>query len=86
MARLNLQKATGAEEQALAQRELDQKTEDFVNARDYERQQLAFYNALLRGIPVPVQQETIAYTPSAGIGTQLAGAGLAGLGVFNAMS
>ena len=85
VARLNLQKATGAEEQAQAQRELDQKYQDFVNARDYERQQLAFYNALLRGIPVPVQQETIAYQPTAGLGTQLAGLGIAGLGAYGAM-
>ena len=84
-ARLNLQKATGAEEQAQAQRTLDQAYQDFVNARDYERQQLAFYNALLRGIPVPVQQETITYQPTAGLGTQLAGAGLAGLGAYNLM-
>ena len=85
VARLNLQKATGAEEQAQAQRQLDQAYQDFVNARDYERQQLAFYNALLRGIPVPVQQETIAYQPTAGLGTQLAGLGIAGLGAYGAM-
>jgi hypothetical protein len=84
-ARLNLQKATGAEEQAQAQRQLDQAYQDFVNARDYERQQLAFYNALLRGIPVPVQQETIAYQPGAGLGSQIAGLGIAGLGAYNAM-
>jgi hypothetical protein len=84
-ARLNLQKATSQEEQALAQRELDQAYQDFVNARDYERQQLAFYNSLLRGIPVPVQQETIAYQPTAGLGTQIAGLGIAGLGAYNAM-
>ncbi len=84
-ARLTLQKATGAEEQAQAQKVLDQAYQDFVNARDYERQQLAFYNALLRGIPVPVQQETISYQPTAGLGTQLAGAGLAGLGAYNLM-
>jgi len=85
LAQYNAQNAVGAEQQAAAQRELDQAYQDFVNARDYERQQLAFYNALLRGIPVPVQQETIQYTPSAGIGTQLAGLGLAGLGAAGAM-
>jgi len=84
-ARLQLQQAVGAEQQAMAQRNLDQAYQDFVNARDYERQQLAFYNALLRGIPVPVQQETIQYSPSAGLGTQLAGLGLAGLGAYNQM-
>jgi len=86
LAQYNAQNAVGAEQQAAAQRQLDQAYQDFVNARDYERQQLAFYNALLRGIPVPVQQETIQYQPSAGIGTQLAGLGLAGLGAYGATS
>lgn len=84
-AQLEAQNAVGAEQQQLAQAQVDQAYQDFVNARDYERQQLAFYNSLLRGIPVPVQQETIQYQPSAGIGSQLAGAGIAGLGAFNAM-
>jgi len=84
-ARLQAQQAVGEQEQRLAQAELDQAYNDFVNARDYERQQLAFYNSLLRGIPVPVQQETIRSAPSAGLGTQVAGLGLAGLGAYNAM-
>lgn len=80
MAQIKLQKATSAEERELAQRELDQAYQDFVNARDYDRQQLAFFGALLRGIPVPVQQETIQYQSSPGVGGQLTGAGLASLG------
>lgn len=77
--------AIGQEEQRIAQMQLDQAFQDFVNARDNERQQLAFYNAMLRGIPVPVQQETIAYQPSAGFGSQLAGLGIAGIGAYNTM-
>ena len=84
-ARLQAQQAVGQEQQQMAQAQLDQAYNDFVNARDYERQQLAFYNALLRGIPVPVQQETIRSAPSAGLGTQLAGLGIAGLGAYNAL-
>lgn len=84
-ARLQAQQAVGQEQQQMAQAQLDQAYQDFVNARDYERQQLAFYNALLRGIPVPVQQETIQYQPSAGIGSQIAGLGIAGLGAYNAL-
>ena len=84
MARYKAQNAVGAEQQALAQKELDQKYQDFVNKRDYERQQLAFYNSLMRGIPVPVQQETIAYKPQPSLAGQIGGMGLAGLGMFNA--
>jgi hypothetical protein len=82
IARLNLQKATGAEEQALAQRELDRAEQDFINARDYNRNQLAFYNAMLRGIPVQSTSQTVQTASTAGLGTQLAGAGIAGLGSF----
>jgi len=85
MAQLEAQNAVGAEQRQLAQAKLDQAYNDFVNARDYERQQLAFYNALLRGIPVPVQQETIRSQPGAGIGSQVAGLGIAGLGAYNAL-
>jgi hypothetical protein len=81
-ARLKLQNAVGAEEKAEAQRELDLKYEDFINARDNERQNLAFYNALLRGIPVPTQSQVIQYQPTSGA-AQLAGLGLAGLGAYN---
>ena len=84
-ARLQAQQAVGQEQRQMAQAELDQAYQDFVNARDYERQQLAFYNALLRGIPVPVQQETIRSQPSAGLGSQIAGLGIAGLGAYNAL-
>lgn len=81
-ARLKLQNAVGAEQKAEAQRELDLAYEDFINARDNERQNLAFYNALLRGIPVPTQSQVIQYQPTSGA-AQLAGLGLAGLGAYN---
>jgi len=84
-ARLQAQQAVGQEQRQMKQAELDQAYQDFVNARDYERQQLAFYNALLRGIPVPVQQETIRSQPSAGLASQAAGLGIAGLGAYNAL-
>lgn len=82
MARLEAQNAVGAEQQAMAQKILDQKYEEFINARDNERQNLAFYNALLRGIPVPTQQEVIQYTPGASTASQAIGAGIAGLGAY----
>jgi len=83
--RLKLQNAVGAEEKAEAQKELDLKYEEFLNARDNERQNLAFYNALLRGIPVPTQSSVVQYTPTNTAG-QLAGLGIAGLGAYNAFN
>lgn len=81
-ARLELQNATGAEQQRQAQMNLDRAYEDFINARDTERQNLAFYSSLMRGIPVPTQEETIQYVPGASAGSQLLGAGIAGLGAY----
>lgn len=76
-----LKSAVGAEQKAQAQRELDLAYEDFINARDNERQNLAFYNALLRGIPVPTQSQVVQYQPTSNA-AQLAGLGLAGLGAY----
>ena len=82
-ARLQLQNAVGAEQKAQAQALLDQAYNDFVNARDYERQQIAFYNSVMRGIPVTAQQEVISSAPGANPISQIAGLGLAGLGAYN---
>lgn len=82
LARIQAQQAVGAEEQAMAQKVLDQQFEEFLNARDNERQNLAFYNALLRGIPVPTQQEVVQYSPGASTASQLIGAGIAGIGAY----
>lgn len=78
-----LKNAVGAEEKQQAQAALDQAYQDFVNARDFERQQIAFYNSVMRGIPVTAQQEVISSTPGANSISQLAGLGLAGLGAYN---
>jgi len=83
IAKSNAEMAIGDKQQAQAQAELDQAYADFVNARDYERQQLAFLNAIMRGIPVPVQQETI--TSGGNPLAQVAGTGLAALGAFGGM-
>jgi hypothetical protein len=83
-AQTRLKSAVGAEQKAEAQKELDLAYEEFLNARDNERQNLAFYNALLRGIPVPTQSQVVQYSPTNTAG-QLAGLGIAGLGAYNAM-
>jgi hypothetical protein len=83
-ARLNLQNAVGADQRKLAQQNLDKAFDDFVNKRDYERQQLSFYNSMLRGIEVGEQREVRNMAPApSGLG-QVAGAGLGALGAYNA--
>jgi len=83
-ARLNLQNAVGSEQQQQLQKLYDEKFDEFVNARDYERQQLRFYSAMLQGQQVPVQQEVRQMKPGANTMTQMAGAGISGLAAMNA--
>jgi hypothetical protein len=83
-ARLNLQNAVGADQRKLAQQHLDKAFDDFVNKRDFERQQISFLNSVLRGIDVGEQREVRQMNPApSGLG-QIAGAGLGALGAYNA--
>ena len=79
------QDAVGAAERAEQQAGLDIGYEDFINQRDYGRDQLAFYSSLLRGIPVTPSTETQRIVQTNPL-QQVLGAGLAGIGTWNAYS
>ena len=83
-ARYNMQNAVGAEQKKLAQQNLDKAFNDFANKRDYSRQQLAFYNTMLRGMPTPVQQEVRQIQPAPSTLGQIGGLGIGALGAYNA--
>jgi hypothetical protein len=74
----------GNQQQSLQQKGLDIGYQDFVNQRDYGRQNLSFYNSMLRGVPVQANQDIYSSVPSNSIG-QAAGLGVAGLGLYNQM-
>ncbi len=75
----------GSAQQAQAQAGLDTAYQDFVNQRDWERQQLSYYGGILRGIPVSPSSDTANYsTPSAY--SQAIGLGTLGLGAYSAFS
>lgn len=82
--RANALSTYGSQQQALGQKVFDTQYEDFVNARDWERNNLQFLSGLLRGNPVSTRQETIVPQPSSA--SQLGGLGLAGLGAYKMMS
>ena len=83
MNRLQTQATAGAEMQDMNQRYMDQSYGDFLRQRDYPKEQLNFYNAQLRGVPMPSLSSTsTAYAPPPSLATQLGGAGLAGLGMY----
>lgn len=84
LALVNAQNTMGKEQQGLEQQVLDQKTQDFINQRDFQRQNLNFYSGLLHGVPVTAQQNVVQYAPQGNSLGQIAGLGIAGLGAYNA--
>lgn len=85
LARLQAQAATGAEQQALAQKSLDTNYQQAMEARDWNQKQLDFYSNILRGNAGALGSTQVQYTPAPSQTSQIAGLGLAGLGLFNAL-
>ena len=81
--RIQALSTVGAQQQAQEQQRLDQAYSDFVNQRDFERQQVQFAMGLVRGTPYGTQSEVTAPTPSTT--SQIAGLGLTGLGLAKAL-
>lgn len=71
----------GTAQQNLTQRELDTMYQDFINQRDFNKQQIAFMSNILRGVPVQpnVVQSTYANPNPL---SQIAGLGIAGYGLM----
>lgn len=81
MERLKGLSDVGQQKQDLGQRSLDQAYQDFVNQRDYGRQNLSFMSGILHGIPVNAQSDVIQYQAAPNSMSQALGLGIAGLGV-----
>lgn len=76
-----LQNQYGAQRQAYDQNILNQAIQNYANTQQYPQQQLAFMNAMLRGLPL---QTTTAqsYQAAPSAMSQLTGLGLAGAGAY----
>lgn len=83
-----LQAGYGAQQQAQQQNIMNQGIQNYATAQQYPQQQLAFMNSMLRGLPL--QTQTVqGYQAAPSNVSQLAGlgtAGIAGLGLYNAMN
>lgn len=55
-------RSVGQQQQDQAQQGLDLAYTDFVNQRDYERNQLNYLNSIIRGMPITSNSETATYT------------------------
>jgi hypothetical protein len=83
--RLRAQAASGAEGQALNQKTMDMDYQQAMEARDWNQKQLEFYSNILRGNAGALGSTQVNYTPAPSATSQIAGLGLAGLGLSKAL-
>ena len=81
--RLQAQGAAAGQTQALEQQYLDQYYQDFLRQRDYPVEQISYLSNLLRGLPVGLASTQTTYAPSPSMASQVLGAGLGGLSMYN---
>lgn len=83
--RLRNMQTAGQIERELEQRGLDIGYSDFLRQQAYPKEQLSFYSSMLQGIPIAPGQVSQAYGITPSMTQQLLGAGIAGVGLYNAM-
>lgn len=86
LARLQAQAASSGEQQALAQKALDTQYQTAMEERDWAKKQLEFYSNILQGNASALGSTQVQYTPAPSAASQVAGLGLAGLGLYKALS
>jgi len=82
---LGLQSQTGGQQQAQQQQIINQMLQNYATTQQYPQQQLAFMNAMLRGLPLQTMT-TQGYQAAPSAASQMAGLGLAGAGMYGMMN
>ena len=82
---LNLQNQIGGQQQAQEQQYINQGIQNFAQAQENPMQRYNQLNALVRGYALP-GTTTSQYQASPSLLSQATGAGIAGLGIYNAMN
>jgi hypothetical protein len=85
MNRLNAMMGVGGMERGLIQQGLDTGYQDYLRQQAYGKEQLAFYNTMLHGLPVTPGSTTATYGQQPSFGQSLLGSGIAGLGMYQGM-
>jgi hypothetical protein len=81
--RLKALLGVGQAQQDQSQKGLDVAYNDFVNQRDFNRQNIAFLGGVLHGVPVSPQSEVVTTAPGPNPLSSLLGAGIAGTQLAN---
>jgi hypothetical protein len=84
--RLRAQAASAAEPQAMKQREMDLAYQTFMEKNNYQKQQLEYLSNILRGNAGALGSTQTQYVTPPSVASQIGGLGLAGLGLYKAMS
>jgi hypothetical protein len=82
--RLQSQAATGAEQQALAQKIADLQFQNAMASKNYSKEQLQYYSDILRGNAGALGSTAVQYAPKPSTASQLGGLGLGALGLSKA--
>ena len=77
------QSQAGQQQQTQQQNIINQAIQNYATAQQYPEQQLSFMNSMLRGLPTQ-QTTTATYQAAPSTLNQVTGAGIAGLGAYNA--
>jgi hypothetical protein len=85
MERLRAMQTAGQIERELLQRGLDLGYTDFLRQQAYPKEQLAFYSSMMQGLPIAPGQISQSYGITPSTTQQLLGAGIAGVGLYNAL-
>ena len=84
--RLKAQSASANEQQALDQEIANIKYQQFREQEDYQRKLLEYQSNILRGNAGALGTTEVQYAPAPSLASQLTGTGVAGLGLYKAMS
>lgn len=83
--RLNALANMGQQQRALQQAGMDTGYQDFMNQRQYPQQQLGWMSQILQGLPINPTTTQTTYQQQPGLFQSMLGAGLGGLGLYNAI-
>ena len=74
----------GSARRGLEQDSLGMGYQDFLSQKDWGRQQLSDYQAMLYGLPIQPNQTQANFSQQPGTMEKLVGSGIGGLGLYNA--
>lgn len=87
LSRLGAQSAQGGLERSIAQQGIDARYSDLLQQINYPKEQLAGMQGILTGVPTQSTQSTqTTTTPPPSLASQLSGAGMSGLALYNMFS